>query len=104
MRFKIALLALFIAITPTLALAADPVTKIAIVDIQKIMRESLAAKDLQQQLEKKKNEFQSEITKQEQQLQKEDKSLAEERSVLSADAFEKKRGALKQKLKMFSAK
>lgn len=97
MKFKNKLIALALAaaLIPAFAHAE---TKIGVVDIQKIMRESLAAKDLQEQLEKRKNEFQSEVTKQEQQLQKEDKSLAEERGVLSADAFEKKRNAFKTKV------
>lgn len=95
LRNKIIAIALAATFIPAFANAE---TKIGVVDIQKIMRESLAAKDLQEQLEKRKNEFQSEITKQEQQLQKEDKALAEERGVLSADAFEKKRNSFKTKV------
>ena len=50
---------------------AAEATKIAIVDIQKIVSESTATKDINKQLEKKKNEFQSQINKQEESLMKE---------------------------------
>ena len=74
----------------TQAQAADA-PKIAIVDIQKIVAESSATKDINKQLEKKKNEFQSQINKQEEGLMKEDQELGKQKASLSAEAFDKKR-------------
>jgi outer membrane protein len=78
------------------AQAADQ--KIAIVDIQKIVSESTATKDINKQLEKKKNEFQAQINKQEESLMKEDQELGKQKASLSAEAFEKKRKAFQEKV------
>ncbi len=77
---------------------ADIAGKVGVVDIQKIMRDSLAAKNLQSQISKKKDDFEAEIKKQEDELQKADKDLAEQRNVLSAEALEKKRNEFKSRL------
>jgi Skp family chaperone for outer membrane proteins len=79
------------------AQAADA-PKIAIVDIQKIVSESTATKDINKQLEKKKNEFQAQINKQEESLMKEDQALGKQKASLSADAFEKKRKEFQEKV------
>lgn len=65
-------------------------TKVVVVDIQKIMRESTAAKSVRTQLESKQKAYQAEIKKKEEAMQKEEKSLAGQRATLSPDAFEKK--------------
>lgn len=78
--------------------AAAEETKIAVVDIQKIVAESTAAKDIQKQLEKKKNEFQNQINKQEESLMKEDQELGKQKASLSADAFEQKRKEFRTKV------
>ena len=62
----------------------------AVVDIQKIMRESTAAKSIRTQLESKQKAYQAEIKKKEAAMQKEEKSLATQRSTLSPEAFQKK--------------
>lgn len=72
--------------------------KVGIVDIQKIMRDSLAAKNLHTQIEKKKTDFETEIKKQEDELQKTDKDLADQRNVLSAEALDKKRSEFKDRI------
>ena len=77
---------------------AAEATKIAIVDIQKIVSESTATKDINKQLEKKKNEFQSQINKQEESLMKEDQAVSKQKASLSADAFEKKRKEFQAKV------
>lgn len=91
------ILAVF-AVAAFAATAAHAETKIAIVDVQKIVAESTAAKDIQKQLEKKKNEFQSQINKQEESLMKEDQELGKQKASLSADAFEKKRKEFREKV------
>lgn len=70
--------------------AAFAQSNVAVVNIQAIMRDSMAAKSVREQLEQKQKSFQGEIGKKEEQLQKEDQELAKQRSVLAKDAFEKK--------------
>jgi outer membrane protein len=70
---------------------------IAVVDIQRVMKDSTAAKDVREQLEKKQKSFQAEITKKEEALQEEDKELGKKRSVLSKEAFEEKASAFRTK-------
>ena len=72
-------------------------TKIAVVNIQEIMRDSTAAKSVREQLDAKQKTFQKEITKREDDLQKADKELGKQRSVLSKEAFEKKALEFRQK-------
>lgn len=72
----------------SVAQAAD--TKIAVVDVQQIVRNSLAAKDIAAQMEKKRLAYQSEITKQEEDLKKKDQDLSKQRGVLAPDAFDQK--------------
>lgn len=82
--------------TASAASAGD--AKIAVVDIQKIVSESSATKDINKQLEKKKNEFQAQINKQEEGLMKEDQELSKQKSTLSAEAFDKKRKEFQTKV------
>lgn len=72
-------------------------TKIAVVDIQKIMRDSTAAQSVRTQLESKQKAYQAEIKKKEGDMQNEEKSLAEQRSTLSPEAFQKKVEAFRTK-------
>lgn len=74
--------------TASMAQAED--TKIAVVDVQQIVRNSLAAKDIAAQMEKKRLSYQSEITKQEEDLKKKDQDLSKQRGVLAPDAFDQK--------------
>lgn len=70
---------------------------IAVVNIQQVMKDSTAAKSIREQLEKKQKDFQAEITKKEDALQKEDQELGKQKSVLAKDAFEKKVRAFRNK-------
>lgn len=65
-------------------------SKIAVVNIQKIMSESSAAKSIRTQLETKQKAYQAEISKKEEAMQKEEQALSQERATLSKEAFEKK--------------
>ncbi|MEI6730683.1 MAG: OmpH family outer membrane protein, partial [Pseudomonadota bacterium] len=69
------------------AIAADVV---AVVNIQEIMRDASAAKSVKDQIEGKQKTFQTEMSKKEEDLQKEEQSLAKQRTVLSPEAFDKK--------------
>lgn len=71
---------------------------IAVVNVQLVMKESIATKDLNEQVKRIQKKDREEITKQEEALRKEDKNLAEQRNILSKEAFTKKEKAFKQKL------
>lgn len=73
-----------------LPFAARAESKIAVLNIQEIMRESLAAKSVKETLENQQKSFQAEMTRKEQDLQAKEKKLAEQRSVLSQEEFEKR--------------
>src|SRR5215207_4573568 len=80
---------------PVQAVAPAPVsssnnTQIAVVNIQEIMQESLAAKSIKEQLERKQKSFQAELSAREEKLQKEGQELAKLRATLSKEAMEQK--------------
>lgn len=64
---------------------------VAVVDMQKIMQESLAAKSVKDQLAAQRQTYQKEVTADEQKLRENEKSLQEQRAKLSAEDFTKKR-------------
>ena len=94
MRRFVTLLSL--ALLAPLAVEAAPTT-VSVVNIQTIMRESVATKSVREQLEAKQKAYQAEISKQEQALQKEEQELAKQQSALSKEAFEEKVKAFRTK-------
>lgn len=73
-------------------------TSIAVVDVQKLMTESKAAKDIQQQMQKKKDSFLAELSKEETELRDKEKKLVAEKANLSEEEFAKKAKEFEQKL------
>ncbi len=71
---------------------------IAIVDIKMIVDKSSAAKNIASQIEKKREEFQKEVTSEEEGLREEDQDLAKQRNVLSKEAFEEKAKEFRSKV------
>lgn len=71
---------------------------IAVVNVQKIMHDSTAAKSATEQLEKKQKSFQDELKKKDEALQKEEQELAKQKSVLSKEAFEEKTRSFRGKV------
>jgi outer membrane protein len=71
-------------------LPAQAETAIGIVNIQKIMNDSLAAKSVRDQLQNKQKSFQSELDAKEKALMKEDQELVKQRANMEKDAFEQK--------------
>lgn len=68
--------------------AQDPnAIVVAVVDGQFVLRESLASKAIQKQIEFRRNQYQSEISTKEQILREREKELLQQQSVLSAEAF-----------------
>src|SRR4051812_26939328 len=82
---------------PLTARAADPVS-IGVVDLQKLLTESAAGKDIQSQMETHKTKFLSEIGAQEQKLREDEKTLTDQRASLPADDFAKKAKDFEEKL------
>ena len=96
--FVVVLVAALIASVtlPSVARAAAP--NIGIVDVEKILAESKAAQDLQQQLQSKKESFQKEFSGKEKELKATEDSLLKEKDSLSAEEFAKKRKAYEESI------
>lgn len=71
---------------------------IAVVNIQKIIATSAAAKDVKKQIESKRETYQNAINKEEEKLREQDKELAGQRSLLSAEAYKEKVEEFKKKV------
>ncbi len=71
---------------------------LAIIDVQRVMRESTAVKSLSRDIEERKGRYQGELRKKEETLRKADRELTRQRSILSAEAYAQKRGELEQKV------
>lgn len=80
-----------------LAVPAQAETTIGIVNIQKIMNESAAAKSVREQLQNKQKTFQAELDAKEKALMKEDQELVKQRANMEKAAFEAKVKAFREK-------
>ncbi len=93
------LAAYFWAAGHSAANAQEPVSPIfAIIDVQRILRESTAVKSLSRGLEERRGKYQTELRKEEETLRKADQELARQRSILSAEIYAQKRSELEQKV------
>lgn len=79
--------AFLILFTPMVGQAAS---NIAVLNIQQIMRDSLAAQSIRSKLESKQKSFRNEMAKKEEQLQAKERSLSQQKSVIAPSEFEKK--------------
>ncbi|NTU76808.1 MAG: OmpH family outer membrane protein [Alphaproteobacteria bacterium] len=70
---------------------------IAIVDVQRILQESLAAKSVQQQLEAQRAKFQTEIVAEEKDLRQAEQELSKSRDNLKPDVFAEREQQLRQR-------
>ncbi len=83
-------------VTPRVALAQDaiqqlPTVVMAVVDIQKIMRESAASVSIRDQIDQVRVGYQSELDAKEERLRGTDEELKRQRAILAPEAFEEKR-------------
>ncbi|MCL2504856.1 MAG: OmpH family outer membrane protein [Alphaproteobacteria bacterium] len=74
-----------------------PASVVAVIDIQKIMEEALASKEIQKKLDARRSQFQAEITKEENELRKAEKELAAMRDTLAVHEYSKREQQLKQR-------
>jgi outer membrane protein len=72
--------------------------KVGILDVEKIVKESLAMRDIQSKISKKQDEYQKEVSTKQKTLEAEQKKIEGKRSVLSAEAFEKETAAFEKKV------
>lgn len=88
MKFRLTLLSLITA--GALVTTQASAETIAVINYQQILHDSNAGKSVKEQLDSKQHAFQTEMSKKEEALNKEQEALAQQRAVLSPDAFEKK--------------
>jgi Skp family chaperone for outer membrane proteins len=74
-----------------------PAPIIAIVDVQRILQESMAAKSVQKQLEAQRSKFQNEIEGEENDLRQAEQDLAKQRDKLAAQAYADEEQKLRQR-------
>lgn len=83
--------AIMAGIRPSLgATELEPPT-IAVVDMQALLRDSEAARSIQEQLDAQREIYQREIGQQEEELRRAEQELAQQRTVLSPEAFAERR-------------
>ncbi len=78
--------------------AVAQTAKIAVVDVQLLMNESVAAKNIQAQIDKKREAYQKDFTKAEQDLLAQEKDLMARGESLSEEDFVRKRDAFEDKV------
>lgn len=101
MIFAVLILALLIGSSLGPAVAqSDKMSSptIAVIDMQRIMRESQAVRSIQQQVEKQRSDYQEKLSTKEQELRQADEELARQRTILSSEAFKEKRQQLEQRV------
>ena len=90
------------AAAATPATPATPRTlSVLVVDVQSLLQNSKSAKMVHQQLEEKRNEFQKDLSHQEELLKRERDTLQRQQASLSPEALSQKERALQQKLADF---
>lgn len=72
--------------------------KIAIVNVQRILKEASANKDINEQMKNKQASYQKSFDKKDQELREEDKKIAKSRSVISQEAYQDQVGKFKEKV------
>lgn len=92
-------LALFVGLlTPPASAAEFKSPTFAIIDVQKILRESTAVKGLTARIEEQRQAYQAELRKKEETMRAADQELARQRAILTADAYVAKRKELETQM------
>mgnify|MGYP001268119220 CR=1 FL=1 len=92
----LALACITLLVFPVMAYAQD--SKIAVVDVEKILNVSKAGKSIQEQLKKRRESFQKEFSARENNLMNAEKTLVQQKSDLSPEEFAKKRKEFEKQL------
>ncbi len=80
-----------IGLTAPFAMAEDKGQMVAVLNMQSIMQESDVAESIRDQIDKKRQKYQKEIEKLEENLKSSEQELVKQKSVLSEEAFTEKR-------------
>jgi Skp family chaperone for outer membrane proteins len=92
---------IFFILAPTIssfAQGAGGAVKIAVIDINLIIRDALAFKVIREQIGKYRKVFQAEIQKEEEALRNANQELARQRTLLSTEAFAEKRRSFEKRV------
>ena len=89
--------AVFLTGASSIAAAQDKGPSIGIVDVQKVLRESQASRSLRPQVDKLRKNYHSSVRKRESELRKASQELQRQRTILSPQAFAKRRSAYEEK-------
>lgn len=73
-------------------------TRFAIIDVQRVLRESLAAKGLNEEIGNLRSSYQAELRTKEDDLRAADQELARQRTILSSEIFVQKRRELERRV------
>ena len=84
------LLSAWVGLTPP-AVAQKSNALVAVIDVQRILREAKASKSVAPQMEKLRKRYQGAVRKRETELRKASEDLQRQRAILSPEAFAKKR-------------
>jgi len=97
-RYLTALLILSLASAPVAYAKEESVlSSIAVIDVQRVLQESLAAKSVQKQLEAQRSKFQTEIAKEETELRQSEQDLAKSRETEKPDIYADREQKLRQR-------
>ncbi len=83
---------------PQAAAQTASAPRFAILDVKRVLRDSLAAKGLNNEIEKLRNVYQTELRKQEEDLRSADQELSRQRTILSSEVFAQKRQELERRV------
>ena len=72
----------------------------AIIDVQKVLRDSTAIKGLNQEIEKRRDSYQEQLRLKEEELRNADQELTRQRTILGPEVFAQKRQELERKVGM----
>ena len=78
---------LLAAAAPPLAAQDDRLPRVGVVDLQRILRESVAAQKVRTEVEARQNQYRSEISAREEELRAQQQELERQRTILSSEAF-----------------
>jgi Skp family chaperone for outer membrane proteins len=98
MRFLAVVAAVVFLACAAVPASAQGLPGVAVVDIQRVLRESAASKSIQGQIEKQRAAYQQEITKQENELRTAEQELNRQRTLVSPEAFNERRRQFEQRV------
>lgn len=89
--FLLSCLLFFITAMPETAFSKEEGLKFAVVDINALLNDSAAGKSIQEQLEKKRSEFQEEFSKRESELRQVEKNIIDKKGKVPIEELEKEK-------------